>query len=335
MSHPLRAWNTFWFRPISARPLGAFRVAIGLLALANLAILAVDLDYWLTDAGLLTAAEARSVAGPLRPSLLFWVRDAIPVRLLFAATAIVATLFTLGWRTRAMAVLLYLATLSINYRCLPTNCGTDNLVLLSLFYLMLSPCGASYSLDALRAARRRGTLAEPLITPWAQRLVQLQLSLIYLNAAILKCRGTTWLGGTALHLTLNNPELDRFDVSFLSHYPTTLNLLSHGALFTEFALPLLLWFRATRFWAIGLGLALHGGILILINAPLFGELMIACYLPFLDPDELSLLLRPLNTLRLRVFPPSRAVVRGRVDPPESIHGPHVADLHPVEAGAEA
>ena len=24
--NPLRAWNTFWFRPVSARPLGAFRV---------------------------------------------------------------------------------------------------------------------------------------------------------------------------------------------------------------------------------------------------------------------------------------------------------------------
>ena len=35
--NPLRAWNIFWFGPISARPLGAFRIAFGVIALANLA----------------------------------------------------------------------------------------------------------------------------------------------------------------------------------------------------------------------------------------------------------------------------------------------------------
>ena len=51
--NPLRAWNTFWFGPISARPLGAFRIAFGVLALANLAFLTADFDHWFTDAGLL------------------------------------------------------------------------------------------------------------------------------------------------------------------------------------------------------------------------------------------------------------------------------------------
>ena len=29
--NPIRAWNRFWFAPVSARPLGAFRVVFGLL----------------------------------------------------------------------------------------------------------------------------------------------------------------------------------------------------------------------------------------------------------------------------------------------------------------
>ena len=51
--NPLRAWNRFWFSPISARPLGAFRIVLGLVLLANLAMEAFDIDYWYTDAGLL------------------------------------------------------------------------------------------------------------------------------------------------------------------------------------------------------------------------------------------------------------------------------------------
>jgi MFS family permease len=33
--NPIRAWNAFWFGPISARPLGAFRIVFGLIALCT------------------------------------------------------------------------------------------------------------------------------------------------------------------------------------------------------------------------------------------------------------------------------------------------------------
>ena len=62
--------------PISAGPLGAFRIVFGLLALANLAFLAVDLDYWYTDPGLLRGRRGLEVAGPFRYSpLLNWFQD--------------------------------------------------------------------------------------------------------------------------------------------------------------------------------------------------------------------------------------------------------------------
>ena len=84
---PLRAWNRFWFSPVSARPLGVFRIVFGLVALANLAFMAFEIDYWFTDAGLLHGNESRLIAGPLRPSPLQWVQDPTSVRVFFAATA--------------------------------------------------------------------------------------------------------------------------------------------------------------------------------------------------------------------------------------------------------
>lgn len=321
--NPVRAWNTFWFRPISARPLGAFRIVIGLLVMVHLGFLTVDLDYWLTDLGMLRGTEAREIAGPLRPSPLQWVQDPVTVRGFLAGSAVAATLFTIGWHTRVMGVLLYLTLLSIHQRAVPTNCGPDTLLLILVFYLMLSPCGASYSFDARRVARRRGTAAEPLIVPWAQRLIQLHVSLIYLNTAILKCNGSTWLGGTALHFILNNPEVGRFDFAFLTGYPVVINLLTLAGLMVEFALGFLLWNRAARPWVAVAGLALHAGVLLIVNVPLFGELMTACYLTFLTPAELDAVLssfHPRQWFRSRTEGPT--VVKGRVDPGGPLQGPH-------------
>lgn len=323
--NPIRAWNDFWFRPVSARPLGAFRIMMGILTLAHLALISYDLDHWLTNRGLLQGAEAMEIAGPWRPSLLQWVQDPVSVRVFVVATAVVATLFTLGWRTRVNGVLLYLLVLSIHHRNVATNSGPDNLLLVMLFYLMLSPCGAAYSLDARRETRRRGTLAEPLILPWAQRLVQLQLCLIYLDTAMLKCNGSSWLGGTALHYVFHNREMGRLDLSWLTQFPILINVLTVAALLAEFALAFLLWFRATRPWAIFVGLALHGGILFVVNVPLFGELMTACYLTFLTPTELDFALRAVDPRRLwRQKTASSLALPGRVDPPlkDAIKGPH-------------
>jgi hypothetical protein len=319
-ANPLRLWSRFFFAPISARPLGAFRIVMGLIALAHLALLSVDLDHWLTGRGLLQGSEAREVAGAMRPSPLQWVQDPSSVRAWVVGTAVAAVLVTLGWRTRITSALLYVMMLSIHHRNLMTNCGPDVLLILMLFYLMLSPSGAALSLDARRAACKRGTLAEPLIVPWAQRLIQLQLCLIYFDTAVLKCNGATWLNGTALHFVLNNPEVGRFSLEPLSQYPIAINVLSYAAVLVEFCLAFLLWFRPTRPWVALAGIGLHVGVLLTVNVPLFGELMTACYLTYLTPDELRAI-SPLRWIRRTQSPVGARQIH--VDGPEPLRGLHL------------
>ena len=71
----------------SARPLGALRIGFGLLAMANLALNLVDLDYWYSDAGLLRGSDAWAFAGPLQPSPLHHYQDPTSVRVAFALPA--------------------------------------------------------------------------------------------------------------------------------------------------------------------------------------------------------------------------------------------------------
>jgi hypothetical protein len=294
----------------------------GLIVLWHLALLWPDLTYWLSDAGLLRGQDAIEMGGPFRPSVLQWIQDPTSVHVFCGCTAFVAVLFTLGWRTPIMGILLYFGLLSIHHRNIGSDSGADAMLVVTSFYLMLSPCGAAYSLDARREARRRGTLAEPLIVPWSQRLIQLQLSLIYFLSAFFKCGGKAWMDGTALHWILTNPESRRFTFG-LPQYPLVINALTYGALLTEFCLAFLLWSRAARPWILLGGLGLHLGIMLTVNIPVFGELMTACYLTFLTPSEFDRFVQALNPakwIRWRLRKPAR--IAGRVDQAAVLQGPH-------------
>ncbi|MFO0888924.1 MAG: HTTM domain-containing protein [Isosphaeraceae bacterium] len=193
-------------------------------------------------------------------------------------------------------------------------------MMITMFYLMLSPCGAALSLDARREARRRGTLAEPIIAPWAQRLMQIQLCVIYLATAAFKCNGSTWLSGTAIHYVLFNHEVGQFNLEWLAGYPLLLCVLTLAALVLEFALAFLLWSRSTRKWVALAGLVLHAGIVPLVNVPLFGEQMTALYLLFLAPDELDSLLRFVNPLAWLGIRPSWRKVASGLGPRPAVAG---------------
>jgi hypothetical protein len=304
--NPIRAWNRFWFGPISARSLGVFRIVFGLLVLVHLGFQTVDLDYWFTGQGLLQGNEALRVAGRYRFSPLLYIQDPLSVRLFMGSLAAIAVAFALGWHARVASILLYLGLLSLYHRNISTNCGPDLLLVVISFYMMFSPCGATMSLDARRVAQQRGTLAEPLVIPWAQRLLQIQLSLIYFCTALDKARGSTWPGGTAIHYVLFNREVRQFNLEWLGGYPVLISALTHAALVLEFSLAFLLWFRPTRRWIALLGVFLHAGIFPLVNVPLFGEQMTALYLVFLDHDEMTALGRFLNPLHWFRRRPSQA-----------------------------
>ncbi len=313
--NPIRAWNQFWFRPVSARPLGAMRILFGLIALFNLALLAVDLDYWLTDAGMLQGGDASEVAGPLRFSVFLRYQDPTTVRAVFAAIFAVATFFTVGFCTRVMSVLLYVGMLMIHHRDVASTSGADVLLMTYCFHFLFSNAGRAYSVDAwLEKKRRGGTVAEPLVWPITQRLVQIQICIVYTIAAIAKFTGTTWLSGTAMHFVLFNTEVRRLDFTWLADYPVLVNLLTYWSLALEMALIFLLWVRAARKWVILQGIALHLGIMFVINIPVFGELMMLGYLSYLKIDEWDATLNWLAPRRITAWLAERSGRLGTLRP---------------------
>ena len=113
--NPIKAWNRFLFGPISARPLGLYRIAFGVLMMIYLAVMTLEFDYWYTDNGLLQGTESREAAAvmrraqPLRFSPLHYVHDPVTPRIVLAIAFAAALGVTLGWRTRVISVVLWLA----------------------------------------------------------------------------------------------------------------------------------------------------------------------------------------------------------------------------------
>jgi hypothetical protein len=320
--NPIKAWNRFLFGPISARPLGLFRIVFGVLMMIYLAVMTVEFEFYYTDRGLLQGTESREAAAvngmPLRFSPLHYVHDPVTPRVLHAVAFAAALGVTLGWRTRISSVVLWLAMLSFYHRNPSSNGGPDAMPAIFSFYMMLCPSGAAYSLDERREAKRRGTPAEPLIAPWSLRLLQMQLCLVYFQSCVIKCDGATWMDGTATHFVLFNREFRWFNLEWMGAYPVLINALTHSALLFEFALAFWLWFRPTRRWAIVGGILLHMGIRPVLNIPGFGEMMCATYLSFLDPDEATALVRALDPRawlsRLGLRRPNLDFLRGRETP---------------------
>ncbi len=292
--NPIKLWNQFFFGPISARPLGAFRIAFGSLLVMYLLVMNAEFDFFYTPGGLMRAQDARSVAGPLRISPLNFTDNPVAPHVVHWATLAAAVGFTLGWRTRIMSVLLYLGMLTLYHRNVTSNGGPDAMPAILCFYTMLCPCGKAFSLDARREAKRRGNAADALIVPWGVRLLQMQMCLMYFQSCVIKCQGKAWLDGTTVHYILFNHEFGQFNLEWMAGYPLLINLMTHGALLIEFALAFWLWFRPTRRWAILGGVLLHAGIRPILNVTGFGEVMISTYLTFLAADELDSLLHALD-----------------------------------------
>ena len=304
-----RSWNRFWFGRISAAPLGLFRLVFGLLVAAYGLLLFPDRDVWFSDRGVLTAAAAirYNAYFHLAPRLnLLPALDDRWLTAVFVAFVLVALCLAAGLWTRAAALGVYLGLMALHNRAEIITNGSDTVMIVMAGYLVLAPAGAACSLDRLRRVLSgKGGKRAPRIVPWAQRLMQVQVSLIYLSALLAKLSGSEWRDGTALYYAMR-----RHDTTLLAlpltdaDHMVLVNLLTYGTLVAEFALAVLIWNPHLRLYVLAAGVAMHVGIECSMNVPMFSFMMIAAYMSFLTRADLEYLLvwlsRPLAPYRLQI-----------------------------------
>lgn len=287
----------FWFNPQSTVLISLFRICIGLLVLQVCYLLAGDLFVWFGDSSLVPRHwTGRDYVDLLR----ILPAGNTGIQILFGLLVLSAFTMTVGLCTRLSTIVTWLCLLSIHNANPFIFNGGDGLLRISTFFLMFSPCGASLSVDRWFAIRgSTASLIDPLRRcPWVQRLIQLQIACIYWQAFWGKTVGAHWIDGTAVYYVVHLTELQRIQIPLLFENIWISKFLTWGTLVYELAFWLLIWFKPLRNLLLLGGIALHLGIDVMINLPIFGWAMISSYLLFLDDEDVRYCLAKFNSFRL-------------------------------------
>ena len=172
---------------IDLRSLAAFRMALGVLLLADLVMRAQDLSAHYTDWGVLPRdILSAHFLSPLRFSLHLVTGSFSGQVFIFLLAGVFALALLVGFCTPLVTCASWLLLLSVQARNPSVLNAGDALLHLLLFWGMFVPLGARYSLDSLI---RRGADRSPLPTSLSSMgtaALLLQVCLVYWGTAALK-----------------------------------------------------------------------------------------------------------------------------------------------------
>jgi hypothetical protein len=150
----------------------------------------------------------------------------------------------------------------------------------------LLPAGGSYSIDrwwAVRRARRRGEPQPPESGPlWGQRLIAMQVSLVYFWGAYDKLQPGFWSGVRMQHHWLH--YYGGSDYPRWVGFPWLMQGISVGTVVLEFAMAFLLFVPRIQVPLMVVGLLFHWGLYQLLPVGTFSLTMWLLYLAYLDAD---------------------------------------------------
>ncbi len=209
-----------------------------------------------------------------------WHADPLLLRVAMGVWIASAALLLVGFGSRAAAFVAWALSLSFGHLNLYIDNAGDSVRFIILFYLMLFPCGASWSIDAWwRGRNRPPTIA--MISPWALRLLFLQMILIYFCNGAYKLLGEAWWSGESLAYVLRDLALSRVSPSTLPLPLWAARWMTWSVLVWEVSFPLLVLSRWTRPLALLAGVSFHLGIFATMELGYFVPYMLCLYLPLL------------------------------------------------------
>lgn len=297
---PLSRWK-LWTEPVAAERLAALR--IGLAAVLFFDVLFTYLPMGTTYFGQDSLGSPSMFAyrfkspsqlwSVFKPPSWMWsdLKEVLEsswfIQVGLMVWAVATFMLLLGFWTRPSALAVWILSTSIASINSNIDNAGDQVRGILLFYLMLCPCGAAWSIDAWRK-RRKGILKGPaLVYPWPIRLMFLQMTLIYFFNGVYKASGNDWIKGDSLYFVLCDLALARWSYVQWPIWPTLLRISSWVVMSWEVTFPLLVCWRPTRVLALGMGVAFHLGIGLSMELGGFPLYMLCFYLPLVPWEKWS------------------------------------------------
>jgi hypothetical protein len=275
-------WNSFFFSPESSATIGLVRILFGILLFLNSIFLHSRLlDYFGINGWYPLRDFKRNEAS--RRINLFGIlpENNSSVYFLFFVSIVASIFVTIGLETRLACLVSYLCLVTFNHRNSHVFSSGDTLLRIMVFLLTFSNAKYAFSVDSFLYGYDVGELRPP----WCERLMQIQLSLVYIRTCELKLRTNSWRSGAASYYPLLLKSFIRFHVpSFLMKSPWV-EIATWGTLFSELSGGFLIWINELRYPSMIIVIFLHLAIEYCLRIQLFGWTMMASLFLFLRPDD--------------------------------------------------
>ena len=175
--------------------------------------------------------------------------------------------------------------------------------ILGVYFLMVlafTPCADGFSIDSRLAHKRKSRPA--LAYGYPILLMRLLMAWVYFSSALIKLRvsGLSYLSVDslpvlAIYHSLDNLHGTAFRLAFwLPQVRAVLPFVVGMVLLWELLFPLAVFWRRTRWWILGAGVAFHFSTLFFMNV--FFPHQLAMYLVFVDWDALARRVKKSNQL---------------------------------------
>lgn len=281
-------WDKFFFEPVSPAGIGLFRILLGIVIF--LSVLGKypyrDIFY---GADAIISNQTMDIYFPHNFFYFRWMPDTDPaLNFYFLGFLAAIVSLILGFQSRVSSVLVFLGLISLSNRNLFVDNSGDNLLRINALFLMFAPSGAAYSIDRWLLRRKGKATAElEKVSPWAQRLLQLQLGYLYFETAWTKVPGQSWQDGSAIYYALNYIEIRRFDVTSFFDSMWKIQFATYSTLVLEFAAATLIWFRRFRYPVVLAAVLLHLMFNLIMQFPVFQYVMVASLVNFIYPEDVE------------------------------------------------
>ena len=271
---------------IDTRSLALFRIALGLLVVADLIARSRNFSFYYTDDGVVTQALAEQGTADNAVSVSYLTSEPELIAALFVLQGLIALAMVVGYRTRLATVLSFLFVISLDHHNPYVLSYADTLFRLLFLWAIFLPLGDRWSVDALQAAEmgleRAGP--RPVVASAATALAMGQMVFMYFLNGIHKSTSATWREGDAAPLVFGIDEMTFLLGDFMRNVPT---LISAGGLLWFYlllaSLLLVLLRGRPRYLLVGLFAGGHASFAVTVRIGAFAYVALAGLTLFLQP----------------------------------------------------
>ena len=199
-------------------------------------------SLWYGPQGFVPYTQYFQIYGRSRFTVFQFLPDSdLTAKVVLAVFIAAAVSLSLGILTTVSAALAFVLLVSIHNRNPAVLHGGDDVLRIMAFLLILSPAGSELSVD--RYVSSGQLFVWEYSSAWPLRLMQLQVSIIYLRAGLAKLGGASWLEGSAAYYPTQVQEYRRFPLPRMLVGALWIRLATWGTILIELGLVTAIWVK--------------------------------------------------------------------------------------------